>query len=47
MFNSIGFVSAHTGNDLVEQGMTFFDLILGIIMIIALALFITWRIKKN
>ncbi len=43
--NLISFVSAHTGNDIIEHGMGFFDWIFGFLMIIGLALLITWRIK--
>jgi hypothetical protein len=47
MFNLISFVSAHTGNDAIDHGMTTFDWALGFVMIIGLALLITWRIKRR
>ena len=45
--NLISFAAAHTGNDIVEHGMGFFDWIIGFLMIIGLALLITWRIKRR
>lgn len=47
MINMLGLVSAHTGNDIYNHGMKFFDFIIGIALIFALSLFILWVVKRN
>jgi hypothetical protein len=47
LLNLIGFVSAHTGNDIYDHGMEFFDWFLPIALIIGLIFLIHWMIRKG
>jgi flagellar biogenesis protein FliO len=45
--NLIGFVSAHTGNDLYDHHMEFFDWVLLVLLVIGLIYLLIWVIKKK
>lgn len=43
----LNMVSAHTGNDLYDHGMTLADWIVGLVIIVTLILLIVFIIKKS
>jgi membrane protein DedA with SNARE-associated domain len=43
----IGFVSAHTGNDLYDHGMEFFDWVILVLLVIGLIFLVRWFIKRK
>ncbi len=47
VLNLISFVSAHTGNDLYEHSMEFFDWFLLGLLIVGLIFLSRWLIKKR
>ena len=42
----VDFVLAHTGNDLIDHGFTFYDGAVGVVLLIGLIIGITFLIKR-
>lgn len=42
----VGFVSAHTGNDMYDHGMTVYEGVIGGLVVVALVLLIVYLIKQ-